>query len=138
MVGCIPSKALLHAAKVIDETQEMAGHRIAFGVPTLDIDKLRSWKDGIIKKLDGRPVGSCQAALVTVRNGVGTFLSPKSLRAKTADGDKTILFDHAIIAFGSEPIKLRSAGHRFTGALELNGLPKRLLVLGEDREMATV
>ena len=91
----------------------MAGHRIAFGVPTLDIDKLRSWKDGIIKKLTGGLSGLAKQRKVTVLNGVGTFLSPKSLRAKTADGDKTILFDHAIIAFGSEPIKLRSAGHRF-------------------------
>ena len=146
-VGCIPSKALLHAAKVIDETQEMAGHGIAFGVPTLDIDKLRGWKDNIIKKLTGGLSGLAKQRKVTVVNGVGTFLSPKSLLAKTADGDKTISFDQAIIACGSEPITLPFIPHGdprvidSTGALELNGLPKRLLVLGGGiigLEMATV
>jgi dihydrolipoamide dehydrogenase len=146
-VGCIPSKALLHAAKVIDETQEMAGHGIAFGVPTLDIDKLRGWKDSIVKKLTGGLSGLAKQRKVTVVNGVGTFLSPKSLLAKTADGDKTISFDQAIIACGSEPITLPFIPHGdprvidSTGALELNGLPKRLLVLGGGiigLEMATV
>jgi dihydrolipoamide dehydrogenase len=145
-VGCIPSKALLHAAKVIDETQEMAGHGIAFGVPSLDIDKLRSWKDSIIKKLTGGLSGLAKQRKVTVVNGVGTFLSPKSLLAKTANGDKTISFDQAI-ACGSEPITLPFIPHGdprvidSTGALELNGLPKRLLVLGGGiigLEMATV
>ena len=146
-VGCIPSKALLHAAKVIDETQEMAGDGIAFGVPTLNIDKLRGWKDNIIKKLTGGLSGLAKQRKVTVVNGVGTFLSPKSLLAKTADGDKTISFDQAIIACGSEPITLPFIPHGdprvidSTGALELNGLPKRLLVLGGGiigLEMATV
>ena len=146
-VGCIPSKALLHAAKVIDETQEMAGHGIAFGVPTLDIDKLRGWKDSIVKKLTGGLSGLAKQRKVTVVNGVGTFLSPKSLLAKTANGDKTISFDQAIIACGSEPITLPFIPHGdprvidSTGALELNGLPKRLLVLGGGiigLEMATV
>ena len=87
-VGCIPSKALLHAAKVIDETQEMADHGIAFGAPALDIDKLRGWKDGIVKKLTGGLSGLAKQRKVTVVNGVGTFLSPKSLLAKTADGEQ--------------------------------------------------
>jgi dihydrolipoamide dehydrogenase len=146
-VGCIPSKALLHAAKVIDETQAMAGHGIAFGVPTLDIDKLRGWKDSIIKKLTGGLSGLAKQRKVTVVNGVGAFLSPKSLLAKTAEGDKTISFDQAIIACGSEPITLPFIPHSdprvidSTAALELNGLPKRLLVLGGGiigLEMATV
>jgi dihydrolipoamide dehydrogenase len=146
-VGCIPSKALLHAAKVIDETREMAGHGIAFGAPSLDIDKLRGWKDGIVKKLTGGLSGLAKQRKVTVVTGVGTFLSPKSLLAKTADGEKTISFDQAIIASGSEPIMLPFIPHGdsrvidSTGALELNGLPKRLLVLGGGiigLEMATV
>jgi dihydrolipoamide dehydrogenase len=146
-VGCIPSKALLHAAKVIDETQEMADHGIGFGAPTLDIDKLRGWKDSIIKKLTGGLSGLAKQRKVTVVTGVGTFLSPKSVLAKTADGDKTISFDQAIIACGSEPITLPFIPHDdprvidSTGALELNGLPKRLLVLGGGiigLEMATV
>jgi dihydrolipoamide dehydrogenase len=146
-VGCIPSKALLHAAKVIDETQEMANHGIAFGAPSLDIDKLRGWKDGIVKKLTGGLSGLAKQRKVTVVTGVGTFSSPKSLLAKTADGDKTISFDQAIIACGSEPITLPFIPHGdprvidSTGALELNGLPKRLLVLGGGiigLEMATV
>jgi dihydrolipoamide dehydrogenase len=146
-VGCIPSKALLHAAKVIDETREMADHGIAFGAPSLDIDKLRGWKDGIVKKLTGGLSGLAKQRKVTVVTGVGTFLSPKSVLAKTAGGDKTISFDQAIIACGSEPITLPFIPHSdprvidSTGALELNGLPKRLLVLGGGiigLEMATV
>ena len=146
-VGCIPSKALLHAAKVIDETREMADHGIAFGAPALDIDKLRGWKDGIVKKLTGGLSGLARQRKVTVVTGVGTFLSPKSLLAKTADGEKTISFDQAIIACGSEPITLPFIPHGdlrvidLTGALELNGLPNRLLVLGGGiigLEMATV
>jgi dihydrolipoamide dehydrogenase len=146
-VGCIPSKALLHAAKVIDETREMADHGIAFGAPALDIDKLRGWKDGIVKKLTGGLSGLARQRKVTVVTGVGTFLSPKSLLAKTADGEKTISFDQAIIACGSEPLTLPFIPHGdsrvidSTGALELNGLPNRLLVLGGGiigLEMATV
>ena len=146
-VGCIPSKALLHAAKVIDETREMADHGIAFGAPALDIDKLRGWKDGIVKKLTGGLSGLARQRKVTVVSGVGTFLSPKSLLVKTADGEKTISFDQAIIACGSEPITLPFIPHGdsrvidSTGALELNGLPNRLLVLGGGiigLEMATV
>jgi dihydrolipoamide dehydrogenase len=146
-VGCIPSKALLHAAKVIDETREMADHGIAFGAPSLDIDKLRGWKDGIVKKLTSGLSGLAKQRKVTVVTGVGTFLSPKSLLAKTADGDKMISFDQAIIACGSEPITLPFIPHDdprvidSTGALELDGLPKRLLVLGGGiigLEMATV
>ena len=146
-VGCIPSKALLHAAKVIDETREMADHGIAFGAPALDIDKLRGWKDGIVKKLTGGLSGLARQRKVTVVTGVGTFLSPKSLLAKTADGEKTISFDQAIIACGFEPITFPFIPHGdsrvidSTGALELNGLPNRLLVLGGGiigLEMATV
>ena len=77
-VGCIPSKALLHAAKVIDETRDMTDHGIAFTAPSIDIDKLRGWKDGIIKKLTGGLAGLAKQRKVTVLTGTGTFASPKS------------------------------------------------------------
>ena len=146
-VGCIPSKALLHAAKVIDETRDMTDHGIAFTAPSIDIDKLRGWKDGIIKKLTGGLAGLAKQRKVTVLTGTGTFASPTSVLVKTAEGNKTITFDRAIIACGSEPATLPFIPHddprviNSTGALELNGLPNRLLVLGGGiigLEMATV
>ena len=146
-VGCIPSKALLHAAKVIDETRDMTDHGIAFTAPSIDIDKLRGWKDGIIKKLTGGLAGLAKQRKVTVLTGTGTFASPTSFLVKTAEGNKTISFDRAIIACGSEPATLPFIPHDdprvidSTGALELNGLPNRLLVLGGGiigLEMATV
>ena len=146
-VGCIPSKALLHAAKVIDETRDMTDHGIAFTAPSIDIDKLRGWKDGIIKKLTGGLAGLAKQRKVTVLTGTGTFASPTSVLVKTAEGNKTISFDRAIIACGSEPVTLPFIPHddprviNSTGALELNGLPNRLLVLGGGiigLEMATV
>ena len=146
-VGCIPSKALLHAAKVIDETKEMGDHGVSFAAPSVDIDKLRGWKDGIIKKLTGGLSGLAKQRKVTVVTGVAKFASPKSVQVQTSDGGKTISFDQAIIACGSEPVTLPFIPHDdprvvdSTGALELNGLPKRLLVLGGGiigLEMATV
>ena len=146
-VGCIPSKALLHAAKVIDETRDMTDHGIAFTAPSIDIDKLRGWKDGIIKKLTGGLAGLAKQRKVTVLTGTGTFASPTSVLVKTAEGNKTITFDRAIIACGSEPATLPFIPHDdprvidSTGALELNGLPNWLLVLGGGiigLEMATV
>jgi dihydrolipoamide dehydrogenase len=146
-VGCIPSKALLHVAKVVDETKDMADHGIAFTAPAVDIDKLRGWKDGIIKKLTGGLAGLAKQRKVTVITGVGAFASPTSVLVKTAEGSKAISFDQAIIACGSEPVTLPFIPHEdprvidSTGALELNGLPKRLLVLGGGiigLEMATV
>ncbi|PNG24284.1 dihydrolipoyl dehydrogenase [Methylocella silvestris] len=147
-VGCIPSKALLHAAKVIDEAHEMGAHGVSFASPSVDIDKLRGWKDGVIKKLTGGLSGLAKQRKVTVVNGVGTFASPKSIEVKGPDGaTQTISFDKAIIAAGSEPVTLPFIPHDdprvidSTGALELNGVPQRLLVLGGGiigLEMATV
>jgi dihydrolipoamide dehydrogenase len=146
-VGCIPSKALLHAAKVIDETRDMTDHGIAFTAPSIDIAKLRGWKDGIIKKLTGGLAGLAKQRKVTVLTGTGTFASPTSVLVKTAEGNKAISFDRAIIACGSEPATLPFIPHEdprvidSTGALELNGLPNRLLVVGGGiigLEMATV
>ena len=146
-VGCIPSKALLHAAKVIDESKEMAAHGVAFADPTIDIAKLRGWKEGVVKKLTGGLAGLAKARKVTVVTGVGAFASANMLNVTGADGKtQTISFDHAIIAAGSEPITLPFIPRDArvidsTGALDLADIPKRLLVLGGGiigLEMATV
>ncbi len=147
-VGCIPSKALLHAAKVVSETQEMGEHGLAFSTPNVDVDKLRGWKDGVIKKLTGGLSGLAKARKVTVIEGVGKFISLNQVEVKGEDGStKTVSFEQAIIAAGSEPVTLPFIPHDdprvidSTGALELDGVPKRLLVLGGGiigLEMATV
>jgi dihydrolipoamide dehydrogenase len=146
-VGCIPSKALLHAAKVIDESKDMADYGVSFSAPAVDIDKLRGWKDGVIKKLTGGLSGLAKQRKVTVVTGIAKFGSANMVQVQTDQGSKTISFDRAIIACGSEPITLPFIPHDdprvidSTGALELKGLPKRLLVLGGGiigLEMATV
>ncbi|MGL4497008.1 MAG: dihydrolipoyl dehydrogenase, partial [Beijerinckiaceae bacterium] len=146
-VGCIPSKALLHAAKVIDESQEMGGHGISFAAPQIDIDKLRGWKQSVVNKLTGGLNGLAKARKVTVVSGIGEFSSPRTITV-TKDGKKTVVgFEHCVIAAGSEPVTLPFIPHDdprvidSTGALELDGVPKRLLVLGGGiigLEMATV
>ncbi len=146
-VGCIPSKALLHAAKVIDEAQDFAAHGIEFAMPKVDIDKLRGWKDSVVKRLTGGLAGMAKQRKVTVVTGLGAFASPNTLEVKAADGGKQVIsFDKAIIAAGSEPVKLPFIPDDprvidSTGALEMQGIPKRLLVLGGGiigLEMATV
>src|SRR6185295_13216360 len=146
-VGCIPSKALLHAAKVIDETKDMSAHGIAFTDPTIDIDKLRGWKDGVVKKLTGGLSGLAKQRKVTVVSGVGRFTAVNQLAVEGDGGTKTVSFEQAIIAAGSEPVTLPFVPHDdprvidSTGALALEGAPKRLLVIGGGiigLEMATV
>jgi dihydrolipoamide dehydrogenase len=147
-VGCIPSKALLHAAKTIDEASDMGGHGISFGKPTVNLDELRSWKDGVVKKLTVGLVGLAKARKVTTVYGLGKFVSASQVEVAGADGTTTLIsFDHAIIAAGSEPVQLPFIPHGdprvidSTGALELKDIPKRLLVLGGGiigLEMATV
>jgi dihydrolipoamide dehydrogenase len=146
-VGCIPSKALLHAAKVIDEAGDMGSHGIAFAAPKIDIDKLRGWKDGVVKKLVGGLSGLAKARKVTVVHGAGKFISANEVEVAGDGGRKVISFDHAIIAAGSEPVTLPFIPHDdprvidSTGALEMKDIPKRLLVLGGGiigLEMATV
>ncbi|MBV9656200.1 MAG: FAD-dependent oxidoreductase, partial [Acetobacteraceae bacterium] len=147
-VGCIPSKALLHAAKVVSETQEMSEHGLSFSSPNVDVDKLRGWKDGVVKKLTGGLNGLAKARKVTVVEGAGKFVSLNQVEVTGADGGtKVVSFEQAIIAAGSEPVTLPFIPHDdprvidSTGALELDGLPKRLLVLGGGiigLEMATV
>jgi dihydrolipoamide dehydrogenase len=147
-VGCIPSKALLHAAKVIAETKEMSAHGLSFAAPEIDIDKLRDWKDGVVKRLTGGLSTLAKQRKVEVVRGTGVFTSMNQVQVTMDDGSvKTVSFEQAIIAAGSEPVTLPfipSDDPRVidsTGALELNGVPQRLLVLGGGiigLEMATV
>ncbi len=146
-VGCIPSKALLHAAKVIDESHAMAAHGISFTAPQIDIDKLRSWKDGVVKRLTGGLNGLAKQRKVTVVTGEARFVSPNQVAVAHEGRTRVIGFDHAIIAAGSEPVQMPFIPHDdprvldSTGALELDGVPARLLVIGGGiigLEMATV
>ena len=135
-VGCIPSKALLHAAKVITEAEEMGAHGVSFAKPKVDLDTLRGWKSSVVTKLTGGLSGLAKARKVTVVTGYGTFTGPKMIEVQGADGTKTVSFDNCIIAAGSEPVALPFIPNDdprvidSTGALELADIPKRLLVLG--------
>ena len=147
-IGCIPSKALLHAAKVIAETKEMGAHGLSFAAPEIDTDKLRDWKDGVVKRLTGGLAGLAKQRKVEVVRGTGVFTSMNQVQVTADDGSvKTVSFEQAIIAAGSEPVTLPFIPNDdprvidSTGALELNGVPQRLLVLGGGiigLEMATV
>src|SRR4051794_21796944 len=147
-VGCIPSKALLHAAKVIAETKEMSHAGLTFTAPTIDLDALRGWKDGVVTRLTGGLAGLAKQRKVTTLVGTGTFTTPNLLTVTAPDGSTTtVSFDTAIIAAGSEPVTLPFIPHDdpraidSTGALDLDDIPARLLVLGGGiigLEMATV
>ena len=146
-VGCIPSKALLHAAKVIDEASSMGAHGVTFGKPTIDLDKLRNWKQSVVKKLTGGLKMLAKQRKVDVVTGTGKFISPNVVEVKSEDGkSERIAFDQCIIAAGSEAIKLPGFPDDprvidSTGALELPPNTKRLLVIGGGiigLEMATV
>jgi dihydrolipoamide dehydrogenase len=135
-VGCIPSKALLHAAKVITEAEEMSHFGVKLGVPEINLDALRGWKEGVIKKLTGGLSGLAKARKVQVVQGKGAFTSSNSLSVETAEGAKTIAFKNAIIAAGSSVVKIPGFPYDdprlvdSTGALELRQIPKRMLVIG--------
>ena len=135
-VGCIPSKALLHVAKVIEEAKAMAEHGVIFGEPQTDINKIRLWKDKVITQLTGGLGGMAKMRKVNVVNGYGKFTGPNSIVVEGADGQTTVTFDNAIIAAGSRPIKLPFIPHEdpriwdSTDALELKEVPKKLLVMG--------
>ena len=146
-VGCIPSKALLHGAKVITESEEMGHFGVKFAAPEVDIDALRGWKESIINKLTGGLSGLAKGRKVTVVSGVGTFTGPNAISVAGADGTKVVTFDSCIIAAGSEPVTLPFIPHDdprvidSTGALALADIPKRMLVIGGGiigMEMATV
>lgn len=146
-VGCIPSKALLHVAAVIDETAGMSKHGITFAKPQIDIDQLRAYKDKVITKMTGGLAGMAKARKVNVVQGVGQFVSPNHIEVTGADGSKKVVqFQKAIIAAGSSVVNLPFVPQDprivdSTGALELRQIPKRMLVIGGGiigLEMATV
>ncbi|MBB5443609.1 MULTISPECIES: dihydrolipoyl dehydrogenase [unclassified Paraburkholderia] len=145
-VGCIPSKALLHTALVIDEAADLAAHGITFGKPQIDLDKLRDFKSGVVKKLTGGLAGMAKARKVEVVVGTGAFVDPNHMEVQTEGGKKVVRFKQAIIAAGSEAVKLPFIPEDprvvdSTGALELRQIPQRMLVIGGGiigLEMATV
>jgi dihydrolipoamide dehydrogenase len=145
-VGCIPSKALLHTALVIDEAAALGSHGITFGKPQIDLDKLRDFKSGVVKKLTGGLAGMAKARKVEVVTGVGTFVDPYHMEVQGENGKKVVKFKQAIIAAGSQAVKLPFIPDDprvvdSTGALELRQIPKRMLVIGGGiigLEMATV
>ena len=145
-VGCIPSKALLHTALVIDEAEALGSHGITFGKPQIDLDKLRDFKSGVVKKLTGGLAGMAKMRKVEVVTGTGTFVDPHHMEVVTESGKKVVKFKQAIIAAGSEAVKLPFIPQDprvvdSTGALELRQIPQRMLVIGGGiigLEMATV
>ena len=146
-VGCIPSKALLHSAQIIHETAESASTGVKFDPPEINLDKVRDHKNKVVKTLTMGLASMAKQRGVTVVQGVGRFSSDKSLTVTTAEGERSVTFDHAIIAVGSQAVKIPSFPNDdprlidSTGALELADIPKRLLILGGGiigLEMATV
>ncbi|MFJ7565437.1 dihydrolipoyl dehydrogenase [Herminiimonas sp. NPDC097707] len=146
-VGCIPSKALLHVAAVIDEAAAMTAHGVTFGKPQIDIDQLRGYKEKVIGKMTTGLSGMAKARKVNVVQGVGQFVGTNHIEVTAADGSKkTIQFKQAIIAAGSSVVNLPFVPEDprivdSTGALELRSVPKRMLVIGGGiigLEMATV
>ncbi|KVE29154.1 dihydrolipoamide dehydrogenase [Burkholderia vietnamiensis] len=145
-VGCIPSKALLHTALVVEEAAALASHGITFGKPQVDLDKLRDFKGGVVKKLTTGLAGMAKARKVEVVTGIGAFVDPFHMEVQGDNGKKVVKFKQAIIAAGSQAVKLPFMPEDprvvdSTGALELRQLPKRMLVIGGGiigLEMATV
>ncbi|MBI3222064.1 MAG: dihydrolipoyl dehydrogenase [Nitrosomonadales bacterium] len=146
-VGCIPSKALLHVAKVISEAEEVAHHGVTFAKPKIDIDQIRSWKESVIGKLTGGLSALAKQRKVQVVRGTAKFTSPNSIAVQTAEGEKIVSFDTAIIAAGSSVARIPGFPYDdpriidSTGALQLQDVPKRMLIIGGGiigLEMATV
>ncbi|HMW19319.1 MAG TPA: dihydrolipoyl dehydrogenase, partial [Accumulibacter sp.] len=136
-VGCIPSKALLHVAGVMEEAQHMSHCGVSFAPPTIDLDRLRAHKDGVVGKLTTGLAGMAKGRKVEVVQGVGQFLDANHLRVTLSDGgQKIVKFAKAIIAAGSQAIALPFMPYDdprvvdSTGALQLRQLPKRMLVIG--------
>lgn len=134
--GCIPSKALLHAAKLITETRDFAKHGIEFGQPKIDLDKLREWKNSILARLSSGVSMLARRRNVEVVHGRGYFEDSKTLRVETNEGQKFYTYDHAVIAVGSYPAipKAFDLGNprimTSTEALEIQDIPETLLVIG--------
>jgi len=136
-VGCIPSKALLHTSAIIQETEEMAAHGVSFGKPTIDLDKLRHFKEDVIGKLTGGLAGLAKQRKVAVAHGVARFASSNAIVIESDDAaERTVGFTHAIIAAGSQSVQIPGFPYDdprlvdSTGALELRDIPERMLVIG--------
>ncbi|MDP2903516.1 MAG: NAD(P)/FAD-dependent oxidoreductase, partial [Methylovulum sp.] len=146
-VGCIPSKALLHIALVIHEAEDIVEHGVSFTKPTLDLDKIRTWKESVTKTLNGGLSGLAKQRKVTVIHGTGQFISANSLAVQNEAGTTQIDFEQAIIAAGSQPTKIPAFPNDdprlwdSTDALALTKIPNKLLIVGGGiigLEMATV
>jgi dihydrolipoamide dehydrogenase len=146
-VGCIPSKALLHTAEVINEVAELEVMGVRYTQPKIDLDKMRIGKDKVVAKLTGGLAALAKQRKVQVVNGVGQFESPRTLTVQTDDGLKRIEFEQCIIAAGSRPVQIPGFPNDdprlmdSTGALALQDIPKRMLIIGGGiigLEMATV
>jgi dihydrolipoamide dehydrogenase len=146
-VGCIPSKALLHAAQIINEAAEMGRMGVSFGPPQIDLAKMRAGKDAVVKRLTGGLAALAKQRKVQVIQGTGRFEAPNRIGVDTREGHVSLAFDHAIIACGSTPVQIPGFPHDdprlmdSTDALTLPDIPARLLVVGGGiigLEMATV
>lgn len=146
-VGCIPSKTLLHTAKVIAEVEQLSQHGVSFGEPKIDLDGVREEKDHVVKRLTGGLNSLAHKRKVDILHGDGTFKSAKQLALTTADGETVIEFEHAIIAVGSSPTQIPNFPYDddrlmdSTDALSLPDVPAKLLIIGGGYiglEMATV
>ncbi|MEO8003941.1 MAG: dihydrolipoyl dehydrogenase [Betaproteobacteria bacterium] len=135
-VGCIPSKALLHAARVIAEAEEMSHFGVVFGKPKIELDKLREWKGDVVGKSVRGLSGLAKQRKVNVVQGTGKFTSPNMIEVTTTEGVKKVSFDNVIIAAGSQSARIPGFPYDdprlmdSTSALELKDIPKRLLVIG--------
>jgi dihydrolipoamide dehydrogenase len=135
-VGCIPSKALLHTAAVIEEAAAMEKHGVSFGAPVIDIDKLRAFKDGVVKKLTGGLAGMARQRKVEVIQGLAEFTGSHEVEINTGDAARRLTFNNAIVAVGSRSLELPNmpwGDPRLmdsTAALTLEEIPGRLLVVG--------
>ncbi len=146
-VGCIPSKALLHTAQIINEADDMKEHGVRFGKPDIDIFKIRDWKDSVVKKLTGGLAALAKARKVTIVKGEATFSSANSMDVVTGDAKQSISFDNCIIAAGSRVTEIPGFPNDdarlmdSTDALNLEEVPDRMLIIGGGiigLEMATV
>ncbi|NYT69819.1 dihydrolipoyl dehydrogenase [Pusillimonas noertemannii] len=135
-VGCIPSKALLHTVAVAEEARAIVRHGISFAAPTIDLDKMRFYKEGVIEKLTSGLAAMAKMRKVTVLTGVGRFVDPHHIAVQPAEGAaRTVKFGSAIIAAGSQSVKLPflPQDQRIvdsTGALQLPFIPKKMLIVG--------
>src|SRR5687768_11582674 len=136
--GCIPSKALLHVAKVVDEARHAGNWGVTFSEPSIDVGKLRAYKQGVVDKLTAGVGSVARLRKVKFIQGRATLTGPKSLKVTGASGDTDLQFEHLILATGSHPTKIPSLSldsprmMDSTSGLELPDVPKSLLVIGGD------